>query len=75
MAKGMTINEELWALSELIQWIWRGGIRNKENGDVYIGATTYSIERRQFDHVKRADSESRNRFQEAISTYGVDVFT
>lgn len=30
------LNEELYALSELIQWIWRSDIRNDNNIDLYI---------------------------------------
>lgn len=34
--KGITINEELWSLSELIQWIWRSSIRNNKEIYIYI---------------------------------------
>lgn len=34
--KGITINEELYALSEMIQWIWRSRIRNGEEISIYI---------------------------------------
>lgn len=34
--KGVTINEELYGLSEMIQWIWRSRIRNGESINIYI---------------------------------------
>lgn len=34
--KGMVIDEELYALSEMIQWIWRSRIRNGERINIYI---------------------------------------
>lgn len=30
------IDQELWALSELVQWIWRSAIRNNEPINIYI---------------------------------------
>ena len=34
--KGVTINEDLYGLSEMIQWIWRSRIRNGESINIYI---------------------------------------
>lgn len=34
--KGIEVNETLWALSELLQWIWRSRIRKSENINLYI---------------------------------------
>jgi hypothetical protein len=34
--KGVRINEELWSLSELIQWIWRSRIRISEPINLYL---------------------------------------
>lgn len=34
--KGIVIDEELYALSEMIQWIWRSRIRNYESINIYI---------------------------------------
>lgn len=34
--KGMVVDEELYALSEMIQWIWRSKIRNGERINIYI---------------------------------------
>ena len=34
--KGIRINEELYGLSEMIQWIWRSRIRNGEKINIYI---------------------------------------
>ena len=33
------IDQDYWALSELIQWIWRGCIRNNEKMNLYIPST------------------------------------
>lgn len=48
--------------------------QNLENGLVYIGATTKGIDVRRKDHIKKSNSENRNEFQEAISTYGAEAF-
>lgn len=34
--RGVKLNEELWALGELLQWIWRGCIRDKTPMNLYI---------------------------------------
>lgn len=34
--KGIAIDEDLYALSEMIQWIWRSRIRNGKNINIYI---------------------------------------
>ena len=34
--KGIAIDEDLYALSEMIQWIWRSSIRNGESINIYI---------------------------------------
>ncbi len=34
--KGIVIDEELYALSEMIQWIWRSRVRNGESINIYI---------------------------------------
>lgn len=34
--KGIAIDEELYGLSEMIQWIWRSRIRNGESINIYI---------------------------------------
>ena len=49
--------------------------QNQENGLVYIGATTKSINKRKNDHENKSCNVIKNDFQEAISTYGVDAFT
>lgn len=33
---GFEIDQDLWALSELVQWIWRSAIRNGEPINIYI---------------------------------------
>lgn len=35
-SNNVEINEDLYALSELIQWIWRSAIRNNEEINIYI---------------------------------------
>lgn len=49
-------------------------VENKNNGYVYVGATTKSIEERKKDHLYKAQIGQGNIFQEAISTYGTDAF-
>lgn len=34
--RGVTLNEDLWALGELLQWVWRGCIRNKQPMNLFI---------------------------------------
>lgn len=34
--RNIDLNEDLWALSELVQWIWRGCIRNNEKMNLFI---------------------------------------
>lgn len=34
--KGVELNEDLWALSELIQWVWRGCIRDHKPMNLFI---------------------------------------
>lgn len=36
ISRGVTVNEEMYALSELIQWIWRSRIRKCEPINLYI---------------------------------------
>lgn len=40
---GAEIDQELWALSELVQWIWRSGIRNNESINIYIPSARMRI--------------------------------
>lgn len=48
---------------------------NKSNGNIYIGATTDSIQKRKLDHIERSKRGEINKFHEAISTFGADAFT
>ena len=34
--KGVSVEEENFALSEMLQWIWRSAIRNNEKINIYI---------------------------------------
>lgn len=36
LQRGININEDLYGLSEMIQWIWRSRIRKGENVNIYI---------------------------------------
>ena len=48
---------------------------NKENGSIYIGATTSSVEQRKNDHINKTFNGERTKFYEAISTCGAEAFT
>lgn len=43
--------------------------------EVYIGATTKSIEERKIDHIQKSNKKVGSYFQEAIGTYGPDAFS
>ncbi|MFK5878505.1 MAG: GIY-YIG nuclease family protein [Flavobacteriaceae bacterium] len=47
---------------------------NMENGYVYIGTTTKSIEERKGEHIRKANKGNGHGFQEAIATYGKEAF-
>lgn len=47
---------------------------NVENGWVYIGSTTSTVEKRQLDHLQKANKRQGHYFQEAIATYGPEAF-
>lgn len=47
---------------------------NKITDEVYIGATTKSIEERKQDHIQKANKKVGGYFQEAIGTYGPEAF-
>lgn len=47
---------------------------NNVNNQVYIGATTNSVEQRAQDHIERANRGEEGKFQQAISTYGAGAF-
>lgn len=48
---------------------------NTITNDVYIGATSKSIEERKQDHLQKANKKVGSYFQESIGTYGPDAFT
>lgn len=48
---------------------------NIQNGYVYVGSTTKSIEERKRDHEQKANNGQGYKFQEAISTYGTEAFS
>lgn len=48
---------------------------NTKTGEVYIGATTNSIDDRIQDHIQKSTSQTNYKFQQGISTYGIDSFT
>ena len=45
-----------------------------ENGMVYIGSTTKSVEERKKDHIQKAMEGKGSSFQEALATYGPEAF-
>lgn len=47
---------------------------NSITDEVYIGATTNSLEQRKRDHIHKANINIGHRFQEAIGTYGPEAF-
>jgi len=50
-------------------------VTNKQTNEVYIGATTKSIEERKVDHIQKSNKKIGSYFQEAIGTYGLDAFS
>jgi len=49
-------------------------VTNQKTSQVYIGATTRSIEERKIDHEKKSQKKSGFYFHEAIATHGADAF-
>lgn len=49
-------------------------VTNIETNEVYIGATTRSIEERKIDHEQKTRKKVGSYFQEAIGTYGPSAF-
>ena len=47
---------------------------NLLNAQVYIGATSNSIEKRKWDHLERAKRGETNKFHNSIRTYGEEAF-
>jgi len=48
---------------------------NVQTGEVYIGATSKTLEVRKEDHLQKANKKVGSYFQEAIGTYGSDAFS
>jgi group I intron endonuclease len=48
--------------------------QNKLTSEVYIGATTISMEERKKDHLKKSKKGKSYAFQNAIATHGPDAF-
>lgn len=48
---------------------------NVETGEVYIGATSKTLEARKEDHLQKANKKVGSYFQEAIGTYGSGAFS
>ena len=49
-------------------------VQNQFTGEVYIGATTKSIQKRKIDHTERANRGEQGYFHEAIATQGPEAF-
>ena len=50
-------------------------VENTENGWVYIGSTTTSVEVRMIDHFTKAENQTGHYFHQEIATYGPASFT
>lgn len=50
-------------------------VTNLKTKEVYIGATTKSIEERKIDHLQKSNKKDGSYFQESIRTYGQSTFT
>lgn len=50
-------------------------VTNNETNEVYIGATTKTIQDRKEDHLQKSVSGSEVKFHDAIATYGFESFT
>lgn len=50
-------------------------VENLVNGQVYIGATSKSIDERKKDHFQRVDKTYSCNFHKAIRTFGLDAFS
>jgi len=48
--------------------------QNIATGEIYVGATSKSIEERKNDHVQKAYNDSGNYFHESIAAYGDEAF-
>ena len=66
MIKGQQMDEENYTIYK---------VENKDNGMVYIGATTRALNDRKQEHVQRAYNNSEKPLHQAIYTYGEDAFT
>ena len=47
---------------------------NNITGEIYIGATTKSMDQRKLDHIQKANNDLGSYFQKAIGTYGPEAF-
>ncbi|AIZ41224.1 GIY-YIG nuclease family protein [Cellulophaga baltica] len=47
---------------------------NRENGKVYVGATTKSLEARKIDHIQKSKENKGSVFQVALGTFGPEAF-
>lgn len=50
-------------------------VTNAVTGEIYIGATTKSIEERRIDHIQKANNALGSYFQQPIGTYGPEAFS
>lgn len=49
-------------------------VTNNQTNEIYIGATTKSIEERKQDHYQKSTTGSDVKFHNAIATYGIDSY-
>jgi len=50
-------------------------VTNTNTGEIYIGATTRSINERKIDHIQKANTGLGGYFQQSIGTYGFEAFS
>jgi len=67
------LKEEMMKEEEINYVIYKA--ENNENGFVYIGVSTNSMEARKQDHIHRSNKDYANSFQEAIKTHGESAFS
>lgn len=60
--RGYEIDEDVWALSEMIQWIWRSAIRNGEQ--VYLFVPSYRMRRLLLEWMGVSIEEAQHLFNE-----------
>ncbi len=64
--RGIKMDEEIWALSELVQWVWRGCIREGKEMNLYIPSIRMRellinwLDGKYIDAVKETDNDAQS---------------